>query len=187
MLKASLVDTEHALAMRTRSASSKRSSQIPVDSTSKKRANSKEGSAIRKDVNSRPTATDVSTLPESSSPDTRISSQQPSRDAAHLKEGRRRTRHAVYVPAERNSHPTAPLNSDWMLAPHYFKLLDEWFGPFDVDCCAAKDGNNKQPTCKEHWFEDGKNCFDQVWDGKRIYCNPPWDDKSSSKSSFQDL
>ena len=132
MLKASL-DTPRAILTRTQYASSDTSSQIHVNSTSKKsRANSKEGSAIRKDVNSRPTATDVSTLPESSSSDTRISSQQPSQDAAHLKEGRKRTRHAVYVPAKRNSHPTAPLNSDWMLAPHYFKLLDEWFGPFDV-------------------------------------------------------
>ena len=138
--------------MHTRSATNKRSSPVLVDSTSRKRANSKEGSVngVKAGKASSKSA--------------------PSADAAHFKEGRKRTRQAKRIPAKRNSHPTAPLNSDWMLAPEYFKLLDEWFGPFDVDCCAAKDGNNKQPTCKEHWFEDGKNCFDQTWDGKRIYC-----------------
>ena len=80
-----------------------------------------------------------------------------------------------HVPAKRSNHPIAKQNSDWMLAPEYFKQLVELYGPFDVDCCAAKDGSNKQPNCVEHWFADGKNCFDQTWDGKRVYCNPPWE------------
>ena len=127
--------TTQAMPMRTRSASLSKK-RVPIDSTPKKRANSKEGSAVSK---------------RSQSADTRFSSQQPSKDAAHFKEGRKRTeRTTKYVPANRSLHPIAPLNSDWMLAPEFFKLLDERFGPFDVDCCAAKDGNNKQPNCKEH-------------------------------------
>ena len=67
--------TTQAMPMRTRSASPSKK-RVPVDSTPKKRANSKEGSAVSK---------------RSQSADTRFSSQQPSKDAAHFKEGRKRT------------------------------------------------------------------------------------------------
>ena len=170
-LNATRTRATHAMPMRTRSASTKRSSSpVSVDPAPKKIAKSKEGSAT------------------SHQTDRRFSSQQPSQNAAHFKEGRKRTRHVKHVPAKRSNHPIAKQNSDWMLAPEYFKQLVELYGPFDVDCCAAKDGSNKQPDCAEHWFADGKNCFDQTWDGKRIYCNPPWEQEFIDKlfKTFRD-
>ena len=160
--------------MRTRSASAKQSSSAAVDSTLEKRAKSKEGSANQRDKR----------LEKS----TDESSQSPSQDTAHIKEGRRDTQQVKRIPAKRSSHPIAKQNSDWMLAPEYFRQLVDMFGQFDVDCCAAKDGNNKQPDCVEHWFVDGKNCFDQTWDGKRVYCNPPWEQEFIDKlfKTFRD-
>ena len=166
--------TTQAMPMRTRSASTKQSSSAAVDSTLEKRAKSKEGSANQRDKRlERPT---------------NESSRSPSQDTAHIKEGRRGTQRVKHIPAKRSSHPIAKQNSDWMLAPEYFRQLVDMFGQFDVDCCAAKDGNNKQPDCVEHWFVDGKNCFDQTWDGKRIYCNPPWEQEFIDKlfKTFRD-
>ena len=166
-----------AMPMRTRSATAKRSSPVLVDSTPEKRANSKEGS--RTDT---APATPSVRMRTHNSPQLATSD-----DAAHFKEGRKR-RHVKHVPAGRSKHPIAGQNSDWMLAPEYFKQLVELYGQFDVDCCALKDGSNKQPGCVEHWFADGKNCFDQTWDGKRVYCNPPYEQEFIDKlfKTFRD-
>ena len=89
---------------------------------------------------------------------------------SHFKEGREPQR----VKAKRSKYPVASQNSDWMLLAQYFKWLHETYGPFDVDACCNDDGSNKQPECAEHSSEK-RSCFTQDWDGKRVYCNPPYE------------
>ena len=90
--------------------------------------------------------------------------------STHFKEGREPER----VQAKRNKYPIALQNSDWMLLPKYFTWLHDTYGPFDVDACCNDDGSNKQPECPEHWSEK-RSCFKQDWEGKRVYCNPPYE------------
>ncbi len=89
---------------------------------------------------------------------------------SNFKEGRRPNQ----VKAKRNKHPVALQNSDWMLMPEYFEWIHDTYGPFDVDACCNEDGSNKQPECPEHWSEK-RSCFTQDWEGKRVYCNPPYE------------
>ena len=65
--------------------------------------------------------------------------------------------------------------SDWMLDRDTFKHLNAKHGPFEIDACADKWGDNAQ--LKEWWsLEDGTpeapGCLSKDWAGRSIYCNP---------------
>ena len=82
-------------------------------------------------------------------------------------------------PTQATKLPIAKANSDWKLVHHRFQELEAAFGPFDVDACCDPKGVNKQAGCPTYWSKNTtgqhRSCFLQNWEGKRIYCNPPWE------------
>jgi phage N-6-adenine-methyltransferase len=57
---------------------------------------------------------------------------------------------------------------DWQTPPHVFKALHDLYD-FDIDAAATKE-NAMLPS---YWTEDD-NALVQDWKGKRIWCNPPY-------------
>ena len=63
-------------------------------------------------------------------------------------------------------------SSDWTLVANEFQRLQRLLGNYDVDACCSPDGLNCQPVPSGAFWS---NCLAYRWDGKRVWCNPPFD------------
>ena len=59
---------------------------------------------------------------------------------------------------------------DWMFDREEFNVLHNEF-KFEVDVCASPDGNNAQLPI---FWSEVDSCLLQCWRGRRVYCNPPF-------------
>ena len=59
-------------------------------------------------------------------------------------------------------------HDNWETPPELFKTLDAEFS-FDLDA-AANDSNH----LVDRYFTEQQNSLVQVWDGKAVWCNPPY-------------
>ena len=91
-------------------------------------------------------------------------------------------------------------NQNWMFRPDAFKYWNTRVGPFQVDACCDKEGKNSH--CPQHWSKDTpptleysrfkgkrweyKGVLAQKADGKRLWINFPFNDKSQPAQTFRD-
>jgi len=60
---------------------------------------------------------------------------------------------------------------DWQLMTEEMEVLEQNFGPFDVDACSDELGTNAQ--CKKSWNAKD-DCRKKQWGGLNVYCNGPF-------------
>ena len=60
---------------------------------------------------------------------------------------------------------------DWTLRSEEFERWQNRYGPFDVDACCDLHGTNRQRVAGGKYWT---NCIKEVWDGLRVWCNPPF-------------
>jgi hypothetical protein len=64
-------------------------------------------------------------------------------------------------------------DQDWQLDRKQFERIDKMAGPFEIDACCDLAGHNTH--CEKFWTAVD-DCTEQQWRGKRVYCNPPYND-----------
>ena len=71
-----------------------------------------------------------------------------------------------------------PTNQDYKFKSNLYKALVKRVGQFQVDACASRE--NCQAGVSEYWTAD-QNCLRQNWEGKLVWCNPPFNDPNQPK------
>lgn len=66
--------------------------------------------------------------------------------------------------------------TDWQLHPAVFAIVDEYFGPHEVDRFASHSNKLLDRFNSMFWCPgtDGVDCFSQIWKGVNNWCNPPF-------------
>lgn len=59
-------------------------------------------------------------------------------------------------------------SNEWATPQEFFDQLDKEF-LFDIDVCATKEN----AKCKR-WYEKRDDGLSKSWDGKNVWCNPPY-------------
>ena len=64
----------------------------------------------------------------------------------------------------------------WKLNPKVFKLIEEQWGPFNLDLFATESNRqiDKYYSKEDEVLSSGKDSFNQIWDTEGCYANPPW-------------